>query len=275
MAKEGTPISAEIKKEQDYFAWFALAHHSALVPHYKRGEVLGKKKVEPWIAKTTPHCLVAGAYADILIDTLAETGLPEYQLTQTDKKTVVDAAILHDWRKKKEVQTIDAARRACTLTYETLEEIKSADAAELQEMGFNENIIALTGANVSDSEMGPTTFPEQTIWYVDAMLSLTDAVPIAERFANLDRGWTGEREDPDRAARSKAFSKLFAPKYNGAPLFEVQRSIACRLDAQFATALGLDTDPSQFPLFLKGKLQERISNFTHPYPQGTQEPSLE
>lgn len=257
----GTP---EYKmKETDYFSWFALAHHSALKPHYLKGEILKKDQIGDW--KAVQHCLAAGSYADLIIDLLNESGSPQYQIDNEMKKKIVDAAILHDWHKKKEVQITNTARQAGNYSYETINIIKEQDSAELREMGFAEDIIELTGANVPETKEGPAEFPEQIIWYVDAMLSITDAVPIGQRFDDLDRGWTGEKEDPVRAAHSKAFSEMFAPKYDETPLFDVQRGIATRLNNEFAQALQYEGNPDDLPLHFKKMLHERIENFQHPH----------
>lgn len=54
--------------------------------NWVKGEVLGKGKVEAWIAKTTPHCLVAGAFAELLIDELGNTGFRHTNLQLPRKR---------------------------------------------------------------------------------------------------------------------------------------------------------------------------------------------
>lgn len=238
------------RKKTAYFSDFAKSHLSAFRPHYRQGETLGKKP-EVW-RNVSEHCLVAGAFADILAD--------ELHLSADQKTIVVKAAILHDWFKKHESIAQRAASREGTLSLQILSEIKERDSLALQKMGIPQNIIALTGANVPKTPEGPQALPEKIMWYVDAMLSNTEPVPTRQRFDDLERGWDGTKEDSVRAERNNAFSNLYRVQYGGKSLYEVQRELGDRISAEFAQLMGYWGEASQLPFFLKEKLVERISS---------------
>lgn len=232
-----------------YFADFAKSHLSAFRPHYKQGETLGKGP-EVW-RNVSEHCLVAGVFADILAD--------ELHLATDQKSNVVKAALAHDWFKKHESMAQRAASENGTLSIQTLSEIKERDSQALQEMGVPRDIISLTGANVPETPEGPQELPGKIIWYVDAMLSNTEPVPIRQRFDDLERGWDGTKEDPVRAERNIAFSNLYEDQYGGKTLYDVQRELGDKISAEFAQIIGYQGEASQLPLFLKEKLTERIN----------------
>lgn len=237
------------RQKTAYFADFAKSHLSAFRPHYKQGETLGKGP-EVW-RNVSEHCLVAGVFADILAE---ELSLPADQ-----KSTVVKAAIMHDWFKKHESMAQRTASKEDTLSLQTLSEIKARDGQVLQKMGVSQDIIALTGVNVPETPEGPQGFPEKIIWYVDAMLSNTEPVPIRQRFDDLERGWDGAKEDPARAERNNAFSNLYREQYGGKSLYDVQRELGDRIGTEFSQLMGYHGEVSQLPLFLKEKLAERIN----------------
>jgi len=235
-----------------YFADFAKSYLSAFRPHYRQGETLGKGP-EVW-RNVSEHCLVSGVFADILSD--------ELHLPPDQKNLVVKAAIMHDWFKKHESIAQRAANQEGTLSLQTISEIKARDNQALQEMGVPQDIIALTGANVPETQAGPEALPEKIIWYIDAMLSNTEPVPIRQRFDDLERGWDGTKEDPIRAERNNALSSLYKEYYDGQSLYDVQRELGNRISAEFAQIIGYQRETSQLPLFLKEKLVEKIKGWT-------------
>ena len=272
------------RRKTAYFSDFAKSHLSAFRPHYKQGEILGKGS-EAW-RNVSQHCLVAGVFADILAD--------ELHLSADDKDKVVKAAIMHDWFKKHESMTLRAASKEGTLSLETLFEIKAKDNQALQEMGVAQDIIKLTGANIPETLGGPQSLSEKIIWYVDAMLSNTEPVPIKQRFDDLERGWDGAKEDPSRAERNNTFNNLYKKQYHGKSLYDIQRERGDRIGAELAQMIGyqgevnelprknlrgipngkvlLSASSSQqadevfarknkLPLILKDKLRERIMNY--------------
>ena len=238
------------RRKTAYFSDFAKSHLSAFRPHYRQGETLGKGP-EVW-RNVSEHCLVAGVFADILAD--------ELHLPADQKGIVVKTAIMHDWFKKHESMAQRVASREGTLSLHTLSEIKARDSQALQEMGVQQEIIILTGANVPETTEGPKELPEKIIWYIDAMLSNTEPVSIRQRFDDLERGWDGAKEDPSRAERNNAFSNLYRDYYGGKSLYDAQRELGEKIGAEFAQLMGYQGDVDQVPLYLKGKLTERITS---------------
>lgn len=232
-----------------YFSRFAAAHLNAFRPHLRIGETLGKG---PGIWRNiAEHCLVAGAFADLLAD--------ELQLSSSDKSDVVAAAILHDWHKKHELSAQSKYAAEGTLSEHKLSLIQEHARAELRELGIPERVIRLSHANLPNTVEGPQTLPEKILWYVDAMLSHTEPVPIKQRFSDLERGWDGVREDPARAQRNLAFSSLYTDRYRGKPLYSLQQELGLTISQELADRLNYHGDIEQLPLALKEKLQERIA----------------
>ena len=245
-----TSIQDFDRRKTAYFAGFAQSHSSAFRPHYRQGETLGKGP-EVW-RNVSEHCLVAGVFADILAD--------ELHLSVDQKVTVVKAAIMHDWFKKHESTAQRAANEEGKLSLSILSGIKEDDSQKLLAMGVPQDIVNLTGANDPETQDGPQTLPEKIIWYVDAMLSNTEPVPIRQRFDDLERGWDGTKEDPARAERNNAFSNLYSEKYSGKSLYDVQRELGDKIGAEFAQLMGYQGEASQLPHALKNKLRERINS---------------
>ena len=232
-------INLETKKTR-YCSRFALLHKSSFYPHYKFGETLGKK--QSW-RNVGQHCLVAGIFAEILADAL--------RVPSSDKNIIVEAAIIHDWYKKHEAIAQDGLRKQNKLTLQDLDDIKEMDKKALEDFGMHSEVIYLSGANVPESEAGPQTLSQKIIWYVDAMLSNTEPMPIKERFKNLERGWDGTKEDCLRASRNNLFSELFRPKYNGKSIYELQIELADIIGEEFAKIMNYEGASDDLPLYLK------------------------
>lgn len=237
----------DIRKTK-FFSKFAASHLSAFRPHRSQGETLGKGP-EVW-RNVSEHCLVAGVFADVLAEELG--------LSADQRDRVVKAAILHDWFKKHEAIAQRAEKESGELSLHTLNRIKEADTMALKVMGVSQDLVDLMGANVPETVEGPQSVSGKIIWYVDAMLSNTDAVSIRQRFDDLERGWDGAKEDSLRAERNKAFSDLYRERYGGRSLYDVQRELGDKIGAEFAQIMGYQGELDQLPLFLKGKVIERI-----------------
>ena len=230
-------------KRRNYCQQFALSHMSAFRPHYKKGETLGKKE-GVW-RNVSEHCLAAGVLADILAE--------ELRVPAEERKKVVTAMILHDWYKKHEVQMQNKS-----MSVETMNEVGEKEEAELLRLGIPDEIMRLMHANMPISADGPQTTAEKIIWYVDAMLSNTEPVPIRERFDNLERGWDGSKEDPGRAWRNRAFSDMFKSRYGGQSLYDVQRQLGDRIGAEFSEAISYTGNPSELPVLLREKFVKKV-----------------
>lgn len=237
----------EISKKH-YFNKFKKLHIDSFRPHYGKGETDGEG---PGVWKNvSEHCLVAGIFASILCDLL--------RISEVMKGKVIEAAILHDWYKKHESLALQTAMDEGAISLKIISKIKEKDAQLLREMGISEEIIFLTGANVPKTVDGPNTIPEKIIWYVDAMLSNTDVVPIRQRFDNLERGWDGEKQNQIRAKRNNVTSNLYKAKFGGRSMYDVQREIGDKIGKEFAEIIGYDGEVDLMPLFLEEKLKKLI-----------------
>lgn len=244
---EMAPAQISGKEKTAYFAQFAKSHLSAFRPHLKQGETLGKGP-EIW-RNVSEHCLVAGAFADILAD--------ELHLPTDQKNTVIKAALLHDWFKKHEVEDIKKSNG--TLTLQAYADIRDRDAIGLRDMGISEDIIALASANIPKTESGPQNLPEKILWYVDAMLESTHAVPINMRFDIAEN-------DPTIKDRNTAVSNLFRSQYNGKSLYEVQRALADKIGTELSERIGYTGKVADLPVYLKCILDKRMHEFQLPKP---------
>jgi hypothetical protein len=240
----------------NYFSQFAMNYAAMFRPHYRSGDTLAKTfgdKASPDIWRNVAqHCLVEAAVADVLAE--------ELQLPADERRTIVSAAILHDWYKKREKEQIAQATTAGTYSSNTLKEIEVRGDAELREkFGIDPTIIELTHSNVAPTPAGPETLAKKILWYVDHIVSNTDVVPIEDRIADAERGWDGTVEDPNRAAFNGAMSDRYKEKYGGRSLYDVQREIGQRLNGELSERIGFAGKPEDLPLYLKAKLEARFT----------------
>lgn len=241
MTHENGP-SADLSKTR-YFSRLALSHKNALLPHWHEGETLGKKDDPEIWRNVGKHCLVAGAFANLLARKL---GLPVEEI-----RDVTEAALLHDWYKKHETL---ARKRAITVVEirDLIQHEKEKDCRILREQyGFRERVVRLTGANLPTDARGPETLSERILWYVDAMLTDTEPMRIRQRFDDLEN-------HPERGESNRAFSESYRPVYGGISLYELQRQLGDAIGKEFATLLGYQGDPEDLPFFLKSLLEEEI-----------------
>lgn len=240
----------ELKKRK-FLSSFALAHMSAFRLHYKKGETLGKRE-GVW-RSVSEHCLVEGVFADILAEELG--------LSTEERVKVVQAALLHDWFKKHEATAQRAALSRGQLTSEVMNAIKENDKKGLEDFGVPEDVIKLAGANIPQSEEGPSSLPEKIVWYVDAMMMDTNPVSIQDRFDKLEQGWDGFKNDHARAQRNLAFSDFYRERYGGKSLYEVQRRLGEVIGREFARSIGYQGEIAALPLALRDKFIERVNRF--------------
>lgn len=246
---EQTEKSFDHRKTK-YCSEFAVSHLSSFRPHFQYGQTLGKSP-EVW-RNVSEHCLVAGIFADILAEDL--------ELSSEDRKNVVKAALLHDWFKKHEAMAQREAAERGGLTLEDMDELSEVDSEYLRKMNVSEEIIKIKAANVPDSIEGLRDDTEKILWYVDAMLTNTSPSVISNRFDDLKRGWTGEKEDRARAVRNNSFSNAYKAKYEGKSLYEVQLLLGDKIGREFSERIGFEGDPDQLPLYLKEKFVERVNS---------------
>ncbi len=241
-----------------YFTQFAANHAFAFRPHVRAGRTLaqsGTEKTSPDIWRNvSEHCLVEAVLADILAE---ELKFPDHE-----RRTVVQAAILHDWNKPHEVQAIEAAMAAGTSVLAALEQVKATGNAILRDQfHIPEEVIALTDATIPPDAAGPKSLAATLLWYVDHIVTGTTIVPVNERLDNLERGWTGTKFDEGYAAANRAFSDAYAERYGGRSLnSDVNRALGPIISRDLADRIGLIGDPADLPRYLERKIEERIVN---------------
>lgn len=243
-------------RKRKYFSKFAIRHLDAFRPHFKAGEVLGSHReaeVEGGIWRNvSEHCLVAGVMADILAEQLG--------LRPEERDLTVRAMIIHDWSKKREKLELERLKADDSLTLEAFEEVKKSDDEVLRTLGVSDEIIQIAGANIPSTEEGPQTDPEKIIWYVDMIMSDTRPVPLLARLDAVEQGWNEKLQanDPARAQSTRAMLDLYKPRFHGRHLNEVQRSIAPKVEGEFAERIGAAGPPAHLPYYLNSLLAARI-----------------
>jgi len=197
-ASERPPLNPEEFQaaKTKFFSDFAMNHAAMFRPHFLRGGTLAsgfeeKSSRDIW-RNVAEHCLVEAALTDVLAE--------ELKLPDDVRRTVVSAAILHDWYKKREKEQTTQAKADGTYSTATPDEIEARGDAELRnDFKIDPTIIELTHSNVPPTPAGPDTLEKKILWYADHILSNTDVVRIEDRFIDLERGWDGTKEDPRRA----------------------------------------------------------------------------
>lgn len=214
----------------------------------KHGETLERNK--RW-GDVTEHCLVEAAVADIAADL--------YGLSDSEKQTLVIAALLHDWRKRGEIeegrgasdpQKIEAIYQKSkeglgqgglknpeqvSRLIESISHISLPDFAELQK----DNTIKLK-EGLGESEM--------IMHYLDDITRGTDIVTLDERLDYLDK------VAPERYPYNEQGKSV----WGGRTFFEAQREIGHLIEAKLAVKLGLE-NPTDLPKILKQKLLDKIN----------------
>lgn len=225
-----------------YFANFSLKYKSAFRPHWDEGQTIGSKKDPDVWRNVGEHCLVAGAFAELLAELMT--------LTPEQVRAVTTAAILHDWYKKHETLARKRAKTAEELRA-IITAVGEEDQRKLREKGYSEDVLRIASADVPPSMEGAQTDEERIMWFVDAMLTDTMPVPIGQRFDDLE-------SHPVRADANKAFSASFTDVY-GVPLYTVQRHLGDKIGAYIAERIGYTGNVRELPNHLKERLLQRIT----------------
>lgn len=242
-------------KRKIFFASFAAGHHSAFLPHLKKGEVLGpiqhgprapgtpKHNPEIW-RNVSEHCLVAGSIAALIAEKL--------QLSPDSIRLVIEAAILHDWYKKCET----VARRTAT----TLEEISAVWAATpvqekviLTDLGYSDEVISLCHANSPELYGEPQTIEEKIIF-------LTDAILLDETPLNLLARFYQTENHPERGADNRAFSESYCGRMPipEESLYEHHKRLGREIAAEIGPLMGYYEDPDFLGSYLRSLLIQKI-----------------
>ncbi len=225
------PPNPEVLRKTKYFSDFAKAHFSEM-KILEKGGVLGKGN-EEW-RNISEHCLVEAVGADILAEHLG-----------ADRQKLITAALLHDWYKRKEIESMKKVGGG--LGYATTVE---EDKESLKNLGVSSELIELAHANIPKSIEGEyvqeRTIEEKVMHFIDAVTDGTDFIDYKKRM---------ELSGSKKANRE--FSESLKDRYQGKSLLEVQNILAGQEQAEFEKALHIP--PGTILAFIKEKLTERIA----------------
>jgi len=234
-------LSAE---QRAYLDQFAGQYASTLEVHRTIGNSYGDAP-GAW-TNVGDHCLVVGIIADIIAEKAG--------FSASERTKLVEGGLLHDYNKPEE----KAMMKADPLSLELLDQISEHNLAKLRAFGVPEEVLVLTDSSVAPSLDGHADPLKRILYYADAIVTGTDIVPLQQRFDDLERGWTGSAINVERAKENAAFSEAYRPKYGGKSLYDVQRELGARVEAEIAGLIGFDGDPVDLPDHLEALFQERV-----------------
>ncbi len=216
-----------------YFSDFALRHMREM-RILKKGEILGKDN-QAW-RNVSEHCLVEAVIADVLAEAM--------NASEEQRKRSVQATLLHDWYKRKEVEAmkehggVDGHEKAAS---EELKLLKEYDVAE--------NLKKLIHSNIPDSAdseyLLSRTLEEKIIHFADAILRGTVITDFHDRMDH-------KNQNP----KMIAYSESLRERFGGKSLLEFQIQVAEAEQREFEDAIGIDQGTLYD--FIKTKIQERI-----------------
>ncbi len=200
----------------------------------RKGGVLEKPKgkEESW-RNVSEHCLVEAVAADVLAEHL-----------HADREKVVQAALLHDWYKRREIEGMK--KKGGGEGYAAaLEE----DGRLLLEYGVPQELVDLAHANFPKSAdpdyLKNRTLEEKIMYYVDIITSDSEIVPFEERL-KLAKGKKNIVE----------MSEWLRGQYGGKSFFELHEILAPEVQTEFEDRLGIEH--GTLVDFIKQKIEERI-----------------
>ena len=222
----GNPIESYKKKKRAFFANFALKHLSAFRLHKEFGLL---PKTEGW-ANVSRHCLVEAVAMDVLGR--------ELRLSEKERSNLVQAALLHDFYKRKEIELMKKEGDSMA----TVVEAEEGSNIILNERGTDPQIVLLTnsvgGAQIERMKKIETTLPEKIMFYIDNITDNDNIVGLKNRIANLPSRY------PD-IAKTGIYRRLL----------EVSEEI----QGELAGKVGLD-NPDALPEYIKTKIREAVES---------------
>lgn len=208
---------------------------------YKEYGLLTKE----WI-NVSEHCLIEGAVCDVLGELLG--------LDKKEINTIVAAAFLHDFYKRKELE------EAAQYGSEAFSRAVKESTEILRNHGFSEKVIKLieaVGHNALKRIMEKdVSLSEKIIHYADDIVLGANIVLLDERIDYLEL-------NPNYKELNQSGRKIF----NGKTYFEVQREVGHKIEQEFAKKLsrfagsssgGKLKDPKKLPEFIKQEIHKKI-----------------
>lgn len=218
------------KKKTKYFSSFALRHLSSM-KMLKEGGVLGKEN-EGW-RNISEHCLTEAVGADVLAEALL-----------ADRDKTVQAALLHDWFKRREIESMKSVGGG-----EGYKRTINEDERILREHGIDEDVIQTAHSNIPQSAdpeyLSNRPIEQKILHFIDAITSGTNFVSIKERFDMLEK-----------KPINIEFSNSFIEKFNKS-LYDLQRELTQAEQEEFEEQLNIEK--GSLIDFIKSKIQNRIN----------------
>jgi hypothetical protein len=259
-----TPNTKELPQEESfeskrlsYFASIAVRHRELLALHREAGQtqrdaetygVDEEGKPKRW-GDPTEHCLVEAAASEILSDMIG--------LSEKDKDDFFQAAFVHDYRKKGEIEELRGVKDPALVeaSYKKTKDI-------LRKKGVSDEVVDLieTVAHTSLPQFAELNDQNELVLkegvplvsmvmhYLDDVTKGSDLVPFDERIDFLEsRTHLYPYNEEGRAL------------WGGRTFFEAQRQVGHLIEERLAKLAGV-ADPKQLPLVIRDKLVERINN---------------
>jgi hypothetical protein len=212
--------------------------------------------------------------SDVLCDLL--------DIDEETRNKVVTAATIHDAFVLDEKSYVrEKNKQGIKTNYQDLESIKHASAEKFKKIGFSEEVITMTDANITHEIGGPKEIPSQILFLVDAMLSGSEIVDAPKRFDLTRRGWRsdlGKFDEKTAESTQKYWNEFFkgAPGHGDEPHDIVQLRTAEKICRRFADILknkredakskkydfifGESGDTNMLPYYLEDRIKERLLN---------------
>ncbi|MFA6105014.1 MAG: hypothetical protein WC725_00235 [Patescibacteria group bacterium] len=190
--KENKPYSAEYANNMElrrYFSDLALSHLSLIRLHSESGHLPSLKNLTPeqivaniessgqedW-SNVVRHCLAEAGAADALANLLG--------LSEEEKEDLVQAAILHDFDKRIEIETLSGTQGKYT---QAAAEFKLVSKETLQKKGIKPEIINIINVigDVDGIQNENTNLSQKIMFYIDNITDETNLVGVKVKRGRL------------------------------------------------------------------------------------------
>ncbi len=254
------------KRWQEYVNNFlASPSNSKVFKAYESGGILS-----PENRNVVEHQIMARFVVEVLCDLCGVDG--------NEKEDGLTAASLHDFNVLEEKF---GRRNGKYKHYRDIESLKEKDRNTLRELGFSEEAISLTDANITHEEGGPKSLTAMFLFLADACISGTKIVDIRKRFADTRMGWRSDKKRiDDKTAQENAYYYDHfwkgAPGHGDRPHDEVQLETAARIcsdlvgilrekqadtkNPKYARIFGPNGDSNLLPEYIRDKVNEKVAN---------------
>lgn len=232
----------ENKKRAKYFSRLALRNLSLIRLHKEFG-LLPRK--EGW-GNVTEHCLVEAAAAEVIAEKLG--------LNKDMKEKLVKAAIVHDFYKRREIEGAGKSGNGMAAFDESVAESDEI----LKRKGVDETVCLVAGSSAHTSLGGMELVVENMdrlddVGKLRAIFNYLDNVTLNNDLVELDTRINLLESNPRYRRLNEEGREIF----NGRTIFQVQRSIAEKIEKWLASNFGLAVQ-RDLPLFLKRAVEEKI-----------------